>query len=245
MCSAARRSSAWRRRLGNVSTSQRTTRVIEHRLFSRSAPPLRGSGCGSRCPLWVSLKTWRRSPTRSHSPGDNRVVMSVVSPFVAVSQRAATPVARARCLRTFHRSPGIGHPFQRSRIPGGGPLDHMRRIRACRGSGRQHIPQLTACLSSMGVHVDVSLCRVVVTQLATQLVGHPLRTDSWEDPQGDSPTPLQPVKSPASQYRSRASGRARGVGLPRSASEGGRCVVLLLLARSSACSSWPVGGPRR
>jgi hypothetical protein len=72
-------------------------------------------------------------------------------------------------------------------------------------------PQLTARLSSMDVHVDVSLCRVIVTQIVTQLGDHPLRMDQREI-LGATRTARCSLTSPvqAAYRRSRPSRRGSG-----------------------------------
>jgi hypothetical protein len=119
------------------------------------------------------------------------------------------------------------------------------RSNLCRLLSRM-FPQLAACLSSMDVHVDVSLCRVIVTQIVTQLGDHPLRTDQREI-LGATRTARCSPTSPVQQLycRSRPSRRASGARsrIPHRVTHRsplGRPIALAVRARSSvsaACSS--------
>ena len=68
----------------------------------------------------------------------------------------------------------------------------------------------------MDVHVHVSLCRVVVTQIVTRPVDHPLRMDANQDPLTACPTRLSFAEPPAARLAS--------AGWPSSSSEARLCL---------------------
>ena len=94
------------------------------------------------------------------------------------SARYSPQVARSKRPGPELRYGLLTRPFA-GRAIGFEPVTSSSRSNLCKLL-TSAFPQLTARLSSMDVHVDVSLCRVIVTQIVTQLGDHPLRTDQRE-----------------------------------------------------------------